>query len=418
MNMLGFFANLGNSFRNHYLRMTDDITKNRTPEHFYRSTPSQNINRLAPKTQTAPIDRWEPSFEPSPKSKSEQPTQQQQINPEQTNSGIPVDTPKTDGAASSVKIEPTDTYQPSGNTPSEDTSESPNVNPDGTYSLTRISHLDYKLDLRFDLAAISHTVRHLAGGNTTDVEQLVSAGFGLSADFALKGFQITQSNIPESENLTAANLQAQGLNSDIAQKAGLFQTNSRDFALQSFFNNAASQRQSYKVLSHGGYRRSVNKFAMRFKFDNHFSFSHLQRFNVQTQNMAQQMPESLEKYVNSAGNVAQGGTNNMMSTFFDAVDTYLNNAEDKLLDKTISSFEQAAEELGFSGQMVDITREHLTDSIEGFFDRVDTALGKMQSQFAPSSPFTPEIPIEDTAMQPGNIIDPSRINDMNQPIDA
>jgi len=410
--MLGFLANIGENFRNHYLRMTDDMLGNRTPQHFHRSTPLQNLNQLSP-TPATPVDRWEPSSKVTPETGSEQTVQQNPTNDVPADTNTPINTPSVEEIPVTPETEVTDEFVPSGETPSEDISKSPENNPDGTYSLIRASHLDYKLDLRFDLAAISQTVRYLAGGDTTGVEQMEAAGFGLSADFALKGFQITQSQFPEGDDPTNRNLQTHGLTRTASRQAGLFQANSRDFALQSFFRESTKQQQSYNVMVRNGHQRAVNRFAFRFKFDSQFSFSHLQRFNVQTNNMANQMPESLGKYLNAAGEVAQSGSNNMMATFFDAVDAYLNQAEDQLLGKTVAAFEQAADELGFSGSMVEMAKNHLTGSIESFFNRVDAALGEMRTQFVPEAPTSPEIPVEEPILQPENMVD-----NITQPVEA
>ncbi|MBU8934952.1 MAG: hypothetical protein KOO62_13280 [candidate division Zixibacteria bacterium] len=405
MSLTGFLANIGQNFRDHYLRMTNDLYANRTPNHYYNSSPAYDPNSV--EVAAPEKDRWEPS--------SAQPTTDKAVPQEATDTAST--TTGADTTPSATDTVPTDVYVLGGDVPSDSGSETPAVIPDGTYTFMRNAHLEYKLDLEFDLAAISRTARYLSGGDTTGVDQLFAGGFGLSADFALKGFEISKSNLPDAEE-GAGNLQARGMSHAASRQAGMFQANSRDFALESFFREATNQQRSQNVLVRDGYRRSVNKFAFRFKMDSQFSFANLQRFNVQTRNVAEQMPDSLGKYISTAGDVAQGGTNDMMATFFDSVDAYLNQAEEQLLAKTVGAFEQAAEELGFTGAMVDVARDHLTDSIESFFGRVDTAMSDIRSQFAPGTIPQPEIPTQEPLPMPGTVTDMDRLSEPTQPMQA
>jgi hypothetical protein len=136
--------------------------------------------------------------------------------------------------------------------------------------------------------------------------------------------------------------------------------------------------------------------------DTQFSFAHLQRFNVQTEQVAAARPGDVAGYVGSAGQVAEAGSGQMMSAFFGAVDSYLGESEQAILDKVTAFFDAAAEALGFSGAMVEQARTHLTDTISGFFDRVETALAGMEARFVPQV----EIPIPEVIPDLPEIIDP------------
>jgi hypothetical protein len=140
----------------------------------------------------------------------------------------------------------------------------------------------------------------------------------------------------------------------------------------------------------------VNQFALRYRLDNQFSFGYLQKFNVQTQQVAAQSPDAVEGYANAAGDLALNGSGDLMSTFFDAVDSYLTDSEAALTDKITQFFDQAATELGFSEEQVAAVKDHLTDTISGFFDRVQEAMSKVETAFAPSvSPVAPEAVVPD-----------------------
>ena len=125
--------------------------------------------------------------------------------------------------------------------------------------------------------------------------------------------------------------------------------------------------------------------------DNRFSFEMLNRFNSQTQQMLTGADNaSVAGYVDTAGEAASKVTPEVMATFFDAIDEYLNAAESDLSMKAEEFFSMAAEQLGLSGEMVDSAKAQVMDRIDSFFDRVDTALASMESLFVPGSNELPE----------------------------
>ena len=371
MNISGLFSGFANNLLQHYQQLINDIKSNSTPRHYYQSSPDNTI--------------------PGQVSDTNVPLTEDYYNP----SSIPISTANTSDVAqaqssdvaddaddSSVPVN-SDTYIPSGKEASNSDEAANNIMPDGTYNFKSSSQLNYKLDLSFDLAAISRTVRYLSEGDVTQVEQLTAAGFGLSADFALTGQQIVKAAYENGEASNSLTDHLKGRNVSHMNQAGAFMANSRDFKVQSFYKEASSIKNSFDVKNNNGYSRVVNKLAMRYSLDSSFSFANLERFNVQTKQIADQTPQSLEDYFSNTGNLADTGSNELMATFFDAVDSYLDQTESNLLDKTVAFFEQAASELGFSEPMIAIAKNHLVSTIEGFFDRVDQAINKLESVYAP-----------------------------------
>ncbi|MEA3296972.1 MAG: hypothetical protein U9R56_03830, partial [candidate division Zixibacteria bacterium] len=158
----------------------------------------------------------------------------------------------------------------------------------------------------------------------------------------------------------------------------------RNFALQAFHREAEDIRRSLDVKVRNGHRRVTNKVALRFRMDNRFELSFLNRFNVQTKNVAETAPDAVGSYLDSTGNVTEKGTTEMMTAFFNAVDSYLNGSEEKIIAKASEFFDMAASELGFSSEIVDAAREQLLGTVESFFNRVDMAVDKLESNFYPT----------------------------------
>lgn len=281
----------------------------------------------------------------------------------------------------------------------------PSLQPDGTYFFQRRSKLDYKLDLRFDLQAISQTVEQLSEGDLKAAETLFAGGFGLEAAMKFSGKQITETNMTDNEANPVTQMQERSfMKSRLSQQLAI---QNRQFALQAFHRESTDVMKSLKVTNHDGYQRTVNKFTYRFKMDSQLSFAFLDRFNVQTQGVAEQMPESLGGYLNSAGNIVEKASTEMIGSFFDAVDAYLDGAEEQILEKVNQFFDMAAEQLGMSGALVDQAREQLVETVESFFDRVDTALESVESFFVPTDLEQPTLPIGEPEVIPVDYENPA-----------
>ncbi|MCD6249098.1 MAG: hypothetical protein J7J98_02040 [candidate division Zixibacteria bacterium] len=360
MDIAGFFTNIASSYREKYLNLAQRFSPG-------MPTPTQqpeapNVHGLREiDTPKAPIDEYLPTGDPVSKE-------------------TPISTITPENKTSKPTNE-TDT--PTGEIPVEQ-------KPDGTYYYQRQAQLDYQLNLKFDLATITRTIESIADGDTEAIEEFAAGGFGLHVGFDIKGIQRVRTNIAELDDPTRRHQ----LTEAKSRRAGQFAAQSRDFAVKSFFKEASRVHRSLNENASGKHRQTVSRFAARFRLDNQFSFAHLQRFNIQTERVADESPDNLPSYIGSAGQVAETGSGTMMTAFFDAVDAYLDDSEQAILDKVTAFFDAAAEDLGFSGAMVDQAREHLTGTIAGFFDRIETAMAGMESRFAPeiSTPIPEVIP--------------------------
>ncbi|MBU0983283.1 MAG: hypothetical protein KKA42_05405 [candidate division Zixibacteria bacterium] len=358
MNIAGFFADIANSLRDRYLDLARDMQANRTPSHF-TGTKTDAAAQLP--VAAEPVDTYEPSNDPKP-STSEK-----------------ADTGATDKPANTEAQDTEATDAPATTKPVDQ-------NPDGTY-YRRSSRMKYKLDLEFNLAAMTQTVERLAEGDVSAVSEFAAAGFGFNVGFDIKGQQsiLTNDADPAEYSKTRDVTMAR------ARNVSKFAAQSRNLAVQSFYKEATDVRRTLSETVRDGHRRTTNKFALRFRMDNKFSMGFADRFNVQTQQVAENAPNAVGQYVESAGQVAEKGSSELMATFFDAVDSYLGDTEQAVLDKVTSFFDQAAAELGFTGDQVAMARDQLTGTIERFFDRVQTAVAGMESKFVSQPQATPEI---------------------------
>jgi hypothetical protein len=377
MGILGLFAIAARNLRNHYLGLANihsgsdrNNTYNRA-KWYPRHIPEVNV------------DRWEPSL------------QAQNIIP---NNNVPTEQPKS--------TEPEAPLPDQSSNP-VDSESKPEVQPESTYFFRRKAHLDYQLDLRFDLHAITQTVQQFSEGDLEALEELTAANFGLAAAMGFKGKQVVETNMPEVEGEALPPTQTNERSLTRAHQVQHIAVQSRNFALRAFHHEATHTMKSLKVTEQDGYRRTVNKFAYRFTMDSRLSFAFLERFNVQTQDVAEQMPESLGDYLTSAGNTAEKATPEIIGAFFDAVDAYLEGAEEQIIEKVNQFFDMAAEELGLSDELVDVARDHLLETIESFFNQVDNALADLESRFVPSDLVQPTLPAGEPEILPAEYENPA-----------
>lgn len=266
-----------------------------------------------------------------------------------------------------------DTYTPQATAPTEEAA---------TYSFLRQARLDYKLGLNFDLGAVTHLAQSYANGDLESMEEFAAAGFGFSGDFHISGQQLIEEvgGDPSGDSLRRE------FSMHSMERSGIKAYQDRSFGAQSFYRESMRTRHALHESVHDGHHKAVNSLDIRYKLDNRFQMSFLNRFDQQTQSMNDSSPEQLPDYFNSVDGLAQKGSSNMMATFFDAVDTYLDGAEEKMLAQATRAFEHAAAELGFDGAAVETVKDQMSATIGGFFNRVDQALEQVESTFVAPEP--------------------------------
>ncbi len=369
MQFSSFFNQVANNFRDRYQQLTDSISIGRTPKYYTDSS-----KETAPKEQI-PIDSYVPS------SKLEKPRSSTDNDKHKT------EKPSTSTENDKHKVDDSTYKKPSEHNNDKKTEDS-KTGEVGYYN--RKTTLDYKMKLQFDLRAIQGIAEKIADGDTREITEFAAGGFGLKAAFDIKSKEIIETNMAENID---GKLVVKSKMKNKSKFAGAFGAQSRNFNVQSFYKESTKISKSMKAEASEGYRRTVNKFALRYRMDSKFNFSFINKFNVQTKQISETDPKNLEGYVKSAGNVAESGTTEMMGKFFDTVDSYLNAAESDMVAKAEEFFTMAVEELGFAEDTVALVKDQLVNSIESFFGRVDDALSMMSSQFIPKAPEVAELPV-------------------------
>ena len=139
MGITSFLATVASNFKQHYLNLAAMSREDRTPDYF---TSSRLTPPDSPVVEPAKVeDSYQPSAPDSPEAESA-------VTPASDDAG------ESAPAAAEAQVE---------------------RKPDGTYYYQRRAQLDYKLDLRFDLGAMTSTIERIAGGETKALEEMAAA---------------------------------------------------------------------------------------------------------------------------------------------------------------------------------------------------------------------------------------------------
>lgn len=368
MNYVAFFSSVADSIKSRYQELTSKVTKDENSS-ISIATPESKENR-----STTATDDYTPVLETPEAEETTTPTEVPEEEAIYTN-------PEDDSVADSDNESTTD--EESVPATEDDSRADSNV-------IKRSASMDFKMKLEFSLASFTQMVEEIADGEKS-VTEFAAAGFGLSAGIDITGKQVVDSTSSDIERNPG---RMRGMNALKSQQAGSFAANSKNFKLRTFYSESSRIARSLKLEHVSGYQRAVNKFALRYRLDNKFSFEYLNRFNSQTEELNNVDGSSVGSYIDAASANAEYATNDMMATFFGAVDDYLASAESDLLTKAEEYFSMAAEELGFSTDMIDMVKSQITDSIESFFNKVESSVSLLESKYVtqPEIATQPETP--------------------------
>ncbi|HOP06393.1 MAG TPA: hypothetical protein PLF13_03785 [candidate division Zixibacteria bacterium] len=284
-------------------------------------------------------------------------------------SGLSRQTEQTDETTSTP--ETTDSYVPSSASDS-----------DSTYRFEREARLDYSMTLQFNLSSFSRTVARIANGDMQALEEYAAASFGLTADMSFEGYQQIREYSDVSDQSSSLRRSSQSVTSNFSSRSDW---QNRQYQVRNFLSEASEVRRGLSLQVQNGHRSATNNLAARYRLDTSMSLKYMNAFNKQTTRLAESAPESLSDYFNTTASVAESAPIDILSGFFEATEEYLDAAEQSLTTQATEYFDMAVEELGFDGELVDMAREQLVDSVTGFFDRVDTAIDQIENFYSSRS---------------------------------
>ena len=168
----------------------------------------------------------------------------------------------------------------------------------------------------------------------------------------------------------------------------------RGFEADMFYRD--SLKTSYKIREsyRNGFLKVSRKLHVRYTQDFGLNLRSLNLFNGQAEALDQ--AGNLDSYLGNTETLVDSPDTSgaLLEGFFDTVQAYLDGAEEKLLEKINSFFENLASEIGVETSSLQGAQEIMTASIGEFFDRVDGSIELTRNRYLPASeePPVPELP--------------------------
>jgi len=155
----------------------------------------------------------------------------------------------------------------------------------------------------------------------------------------------------------------------------------RNFEVEMFSRESETTRFKMKKQYGDGFMRVSRKLAMRYSQDFSFNFKSLNLYNSQAAEL--EKTGDIEGYINATESIVdnQQMTGELIGQFFGVVDEYLNNTEDKIIDKINNFFDNLSQQLGIESQYLDQSREVLINRVNVFFDKVEQATSSVMDKY-------------------------------------
>ena len=164
---------------------------------------------------------------------------------------------------------------------------------------------------------------------------------------------------------------------------------SRGFEAATIYKESLNISQKLRQTYSQGFLRVARKLSMRYTQDFQLNLRALNLYNDHAQSLDQ--IGDIGAYLGNVETLADSPDTpgDLIGQFFETVQSYLDGAEDKLIEKIDTFFENLAAEMGVDTSFLDGARESLISSVDSFFDRVDQAVGSIESRYI-ESPEEPE----------------------------
>ena len=152
------------------------------------------------------------------------------------------------------------------------------------------SNLNIRMKMQFSMRSIAEFAQRIENGETTSMEELKQASFGLKADFRAKGMTRTEvqggDEVKHGHGAHEEDFKFKSKSRLTLRRAAGYQAQGADFSLRGFFKENLKVRESLKIRQHGDHRVATHKFEMRYKFDSRFNIELMNKFNAQTAQVA------------------------------------------------------------------------------------------------------------------------------------
>jgi hypothetical protein len=246
------------------------------------------------------------------------------------------------------------------------------------------------LDMIFNLAEFTQTVAALAeDAEDGEINALTYSdlAIGLHTDLRAKAFIKEDYRVVEGEGTPLPTAHSKRW-SRFNQLEAILMRN-RGFEAAAFYQESLNTSQKLRQTYSQGFLRVARKLSMRYTQDFQLNLRALNLYNDQAQSLDQ--TGDIGAYLGNVETLADSPDTygDLIGQFFETVQSYLDGAEDKLIEKIDTFFQNLAAEMGVDTGFLGSARESLVSSVGAFFEKVDQAISSVESRYL-SSPEEPE----------------------------
>lgn len=246
------------------------------------------------------------------------------------------------------------------------------------------------LNMIFNLAEFTQTVRALVeDAEDGEINALTYSdlAFGLHTDLKAKAFIKEDYKVVEGEGGPLPTAHSKQWSRFNRLEATLMR--SRGFEAAAFYRESLNTSQKLRQTYSHGFLRVARKLSMRYTQDFQLNLRALNLYNNQAQSLDQ--TGDIGVYLGNVEIMADSpdASGDLIGRFFDTVQSYLDGAEDKLIEKIDAFFENLADQMGVDTGFLESARESLVSSVGAFFEKVDQAISSVESHYL-VSPEEPE----------------------------
>jgi hypothetical protein len=235
-----------------------------------------------------------------------------------------------------------------------------------------------------DFQSLISAVADDAQDGKLDSVSYSNLNLGLHADLNARASIKETYKIAEGQNGTAAtsNYKEKAMYNNL--EASLLK--SRGFEAASFYRESLHTNFRIRQTNRDGFLQVARKLSMRYTQDFGLNMRTMNQFNSQAQALDQ--TGELQPYLGSTEALVDSPqtSGELIGQFFDTVGTYIDGAEDKLIEKINSFFDNLASEMGIDSSLLSGAKESLVYNITDFFARVDEAVSSVETSYLPQQP--------------------------------
>ncbi len=294
--------------------------------------------------------------------------------------------PKTPTDESPVVYTPEIIAENAPEAPATAVDEIPEEPESGMVAIKTKINAQFNMNMIFDLSAFEQTIMTFAedaADGQVDIMSYTDLNIGLHTDLHARAHIRETFQVEEGMEGASSELKYREKGRFSSMGAALLK--SRGFEAGMFYKESLKTKfrlhQEYK----DGFLRVSRKMALKYTQDFRLNLRSMNMYNTQAETLDQS--GNLDNYLTSAEAIIDSPqlSGNLINQFFEAVEGYLDGAEDQLIAKIESFFDSMASELGVGSGLLESSREILIDSVESFFDRVETAVSAVTARYMPDS---------------------------------